>query len=313
MKVERYNESNKIVWDEFVSLAKNKHFFFFREFMEYHADRFEDHSLMFYDDNDKLVSILPANKVSGILYSHQGLTFGGLIVKPTIKQKEVNDIFLAIKSYLKNENIISLIYKKVPYIYHTFPCDEDLYSLFMINASLIRRDVSSSIKLNNQIKYSKGRKWIVKKAAASGLIYSESNDIKAFWDNLINVLMLGHGASPVHSYEEILLLKEKFPEWIKFYSAYVDERQIAGAVIFVTDTVAHTQYLFNTSEGRDFGALDGLIDHLVKNVFNAKEYFDFGTSNEKQGRYLNEGLISQKEGFGARAIIHDFYEINLND
>ncbi|MGL5344137.1 MAG: GNAT family N-acetyltransferase [Plesiomonas sp.] len=313
MKIKKYSDSDRLIWNEFLLLAKNKHFFFFRDFMEYHSDRFNDHSLMFFDNDQKLIAILPANSVEGKLYSHQGLTFGGLIIKSSAKQKEVNNIFDAIPEYLKENGFSSLIYKKIPYIYQLFPCDEDLYSLFRCNANIIRRDVSSTIKMNNQIKYSKGRKWIVKKANSSGIIYQESNDLLAFWSNLSSVLMSGHGAKPVHSYDEIVALKKIFPEQIKVFSATVNGAQVAGAVIFITDTVAHTQYLYNTVAGRDVGALDGLVDYLVKTVFIDKEYFDFGISNEKQGRYLNEGLIAQKEGFGARAVIHDFYEIKAND
>ncbi|MGL6604462.1 hypothetical protein [Aeromonas hydrophila] len=167
--------------------------------------------------------------------------------------------------------------------------------------------------MNNQIKYSKGRKWIVKKSNSCGILYKESDDISAFWSNLNDVLMAGHGAKPVHSYDEIVALKKLFPENIKVFSALLDGEQVAGAVMFITDTVAHTQYLYNTVAGRDVGALDGLVDYLVKTEFADKEYFDFGISNEQQGRYLNEGLISQKEGFGARAVVHDFYEIKAND
>ncbi len=313
MKIKVYDDSDRKIWDEFVSLAKNKHFFFFRDFMEYHSDRFNDHSLMFFDDSQKLLAILPANSASGQLHSHQGLTFGGIIIKPSAKQKEINAIFDTIPEYLKNNGFSSLIYKKIPYIYHSFPCDEDLYSLFRLNSNVVRRDVSSTIKINNQIKYSKGRKWIVKKSNSSGVLYQESNDISAFWSNLTDVLMFCHGAKPIHSYNEIAALKKAFPENIKVFSALCDGEQVAGAVVFITDTVAHTQYLYNTVAGKDVGALDGLVDYLVKTVFVDKEYFDFGISNEQQGRYLNEGLISQKEGFGARAVVHDFYEIKAND
>lgn len=313
MRVERYSSQNKIIWDEFVRLSKNKHFFFYRDYMDYHSERFDDYSLMIFDNNDKIIALLPANFDGNILYSHQGLTFGGLIIKSSVKQKEVNNAFEVIVDYLKDKGIKSFLYKKIPHLYHHMPSDEDLYPLFKLGFSLIRRDVSSTIKLNNQIKYSKGRKWIVKKALSSSLVFSKSNDLKRFWYNLQDTLMKGHGVTTVHSYEEIKYLSEKFPKEIQFYSAMLGEEQVAGAVVFVTDTVAHTQYLYNNEKGREVGALDGLIDYLVKNTFIEKEYFDFGTSNENQGRDINEGLISQKEGFGARAVAHDYYEIRLND
>ena len=39
----------------------------------------------------------------------------------------------------------------------------------------------------------------------------------------------------------------------------------------------------------------------------------FGTSNENQGKHINEGLNFWKEGFGARTITQDFHEIDLGN
>ncbi|QSH58000.1 GNAT family N-acetyltransferase [Photobacterium damselae subsp. damselae] len=313
MIIRRYEKRDFIIWNEFIKLAKNYHFFFERNYMDYHADRFVDHSLMIYDNKNSLIALLPANILNNKLFSHQGLTFGGLIIKNNIKQKEILEIFSCLKQYLKDNNIVSCLYKKIPYIYHNMPCDEDLYGLFRINATLIRRDASSTIYLENQIKYSKGRKWIVKRSKDSGLEFKETEDIDFFWEKLEEVLFTNHQAVPTHSLEEIKKLKSLFPDNIKFFISQKDNVIIAGSVIFEINKIAHTQYLFNTQIGREYGALDGLIDFLVKDIYKEKKYFDFGISNEEQGRILNEGLIAQKEGFGARTIVHDFYEILAND
>ncbi|MDK7758022.1 GNAT family N-acetyltransferase [Providencia rettgeri] len=311
--IKQYSPSDKIIWNEFVKLIKSEHFFFYREYMDYHSERFKDHSLMFFDEKNTLLALLPANISDNIIYSHQGLTFGGLLMKASAKQKDILEIFYAIKEYLKSSNYTSLIYKKIPYIYNNIPNDEDLYGLFKINAKLFRRDISSTIKIKNQIKYSKGRKWIVKKAKDNELVYSRTEKIDDFWENLCNVLSDNHNVKPIHSLQEIKYLYEKFPNNIKFYTTTHNSRLVSGAVIFEVSDVAHTQYLYNTYEGREVGALDGLIDYLVKEVYSSKEYFDFGISNENQGQVLNEGLIAQKEGFGARAVAHDFFEIKSND
>jgi hypothetical protein len=86
---------------------------------------------------------------------------------------------------------------------------------------------------------------------------------------------------------------------------------LAGAVIYETHNVAHAQYLANSDKGRDLGALDLVIDRLLKDVYQKKTFFDFGISTTDNGHFLNSGLLAQKEGFGARAWVHDFYEIRL--
>ncbi|EAI4884208.1 TPA: GNAT family N-acetyltransferase, partial [Campylobacter coli] len=109
--------------------AKNGLFMFDRNYMDYHSDRFIDNSLMFYE-NEKLIALLPCNVSQNILYSHQGLTFGGFIVDENMKQSKMLECFEVLKEYMKENNFKKLIYKSTPYIYHKIPAQEDLYALF---------------------------------------------------------------------------------------------------------------------------------------------------------------------------------------
>ena len=59
------------------------------------------------------------------------------------------------------------------------------------------------------------------------------------------------------------------------------------------------------------GALDLLFDTLIDSCSGSFKYFDFGRSTEHGGRYLNESLIFQKEGFGGRGVCYDTYEWTL--
>jgi hypothetical protein len=57
--IELYKRAEEAQWDEFVARAKNGTFLFFRQYMDYHADRFHDHSLLFFEEN-RLLALLPA-------------------------------------------------------------------------------------------------------------------------------------------------------------------------------------------------------------------------------------------------------------
>ena len=311
MTLAKYTVNQKNNWNEFVKNSKNSHFFFQRDYMEYHSDRFEDFSLIVFDDNDKLIAILPANIKENILYSHQGLTFGGFLVDDKMKTETMLEIFELLKQFLKEKNIVKIVYKCIPYIYHTKPSEEDRYALFRNEAKLIRRDVTSTIDLTEQVRYSKGRKWTINKAKKESIETFESDDYEIFWELLTGVLESNHEAKPVHTREEIKKLANLFPKNIKLFLAKKDERIVSGALIYENQNIVHTQYLANSGEGREIGALDLLIDYLIKDTYKNKKYFDFGISNEDAGRYLNTGLIAQKEGFGARAIVHDFYELEI--
>lgn len=311
MTIEKYNDSFKNIWNEFVKNSKNGHFFFQRDYMEYHSDRFDDFSLMIFNESDKLIAILPANIKEAILYSHQGLTFGGFLVDDKMKTETMLEIFEPLKQFLKEQNIEKIIYKCIPYIYHIKPSEEDRYALFRNDAQLIRRDVTSTIDLTEQVRYSKGRKWTINKAKKESIETFESDDYEVFWELLTGVLESSHEAKPVHTLEEMKKLANLFPKNIKLFLAKKDDRIVSGALIYENQNIIHTQYLANSEEGRELGALDLLIDYLIKDIYKNKKYFDFGISNEDAGRYLNTGLIAQKEGFGARAVVQDFYELEI--
>jgi hypothetical protein len=312
MEIIKYTKEYKNIWNEFVRNAKNSHFFFLRDYMEYHSDRFEDYSLLIFNESKKLISVLPANIKDDVLYSHQGLTFGGFLIDDKMKTETMLEIFQSLKVFLKEQNIKKIVYKCIPYIYHTKPSEEDRYALFRNGAKLIRRDVTSTIDLTEQVRYSKGRKWTVNKAKKEAIETFESDEYETFWKLLTDVLESNHEAKPIHTLKEIKKLALLFPKNIKLFLAKKDERIVSGALIYENQNIVHTQYLANSDEGRDLGALDLLIDYLIKDIYKNKKYFDFGISNEDAGRYLNTGLIAQKEGFGARAVAHDFYELEIS-
>ena len=309
--IKPYNQSYKKQWDGFISQVKKKHFFFQRAYMEYHSDKFEDFSLLFFDRKDNLLAVLPANKDDKTLHSHQGLTFGGLLISEKLRTEIVLEIFQELSIFCKLNSIERIFYKCIPYIYHKTPADEDTYALFRFNAKLIRRDISSALYLRVPIRYSKGRKWTVNKAKKQNIKVGKSQEYQAFWKILVESLNSRHQTQPVHKLEEIKMLATRFPKNISLFVAKKKEEIIAGTVIFENEQVVRTQYLVNTPIGKDIGALDLVIDYLLNEVYQDKKYFDFGTSNEEQGKILNLGLIAQKEGFGARAVVHDFYEWNL--
>ncbi|QDO92551.1 GNAT family N-acetyltransferase [Formosa sediminum] len=312
-RVERYNETHLKAWNMFVSKAKNATFLFHRDFMDYHKDRFTDCSLLVYKNN-KLIAVLPANIKDQVLYSHQGLTYGGIVLEPNTKFKIVFECFKAILKWLYAEDVLTFNIKILPAIYSIIPNDELLYLMFLMNANLYRRDLLSVINLQAPLPFSKSRLEGCKRAKKHQIIIKEEQTFDAFWNTiLIPNLSKKHQAKPVHSLEEITLLKTKFPEQIRQFNAYYNGQIVAGTTVFVTDVVAHSQYISGNASKNELGSLDVLHAHLIQTVFKDKLYFDFGTSNENNGKQLNEGLQFWKEGFGARTIIQDFYSLETKN
>lgn len=312
-KIKIYQASQKSSWDSFVKEAKNATFLFQRDFMDYHSDRFADHSLLIYKD-EKLVAVLPANILNSELYSHQGLSYGGLVLEKKITFEETLQIFKNLLAFLKSENVTVLKLKLLPRIYHQLPSDEIDYLLFLVKASITRRDITSCVFNEKPLKIaSSNRLRGIKKGVKNELQVREEVNFKSFWNEVLEPnLRQVHNQKPVHSLEEIELLHSRFPKNIKQFNVYKNNQIIAGATIFETVTVAHAQYISANDEGRQTGGLDFLFNHLL-NDFAFKKHFDFGISNEAQGMKLNKGLLNWKETFGGRSIVHDFYEVKTEN
>ncbi|MCI9845887.1 GNAT family N-acetyltransferase [Flavobacterium pectinovorum] len=307
--VKKYSETDFKTWNSFIVQAKNATFLFHRDFMEYHKDRFEDYSLMVFE-GEKLVAVLPANVSGETLYSHQGLTYGGLVYNEKLKLASVVTIFQKVLFFLNENNIQRIQLKLIPSIYHQKPAEELNYALFLLNAKLIRRDSLAVIDLSIPYSLSKIRRRGVKAGMSNGLVIKEVGGFAGFWNEvLIPNLAQKHQAKPVHSLEEITKLKTLFPEQIRQFNVYENDIIVGGTTIFESTTVAHSQYISGKENKNELGGLDLLFYHLITEVFKNKRFFDFGISNEDQGRKLNDGLSYWKESFGASSIVHDFYEV----
>jgi hypothetical protein len=310
VRVERYEPRRQDEWDRFVGLSKNGVFLFRRSYMDYHAERFEDHSLLFFND-DKLLALLPANQKEGTLVSHGGLTFGGFVIDGRMKTPTMLQLFDALGLHCHQNGMGRVIYKPVPHIYHRCAAEEDLYALFVRGGRLVRRDVSSTVVLRERPDLAKGRKWAAKRARANGLDVRPSDEFERFMAIEEDNLTAKYGVRPTHSAAEMRLLADRHPGHIKLFAAYKDDAMLGGVVVYENGDVAHAQYIATTPEGRDLFALDRIIDSLLNEVYAGKTYFDFGISTEDGGRTLNAGLIENKESYGARAVAYDWYEMDV--
>ena len=298
-------------WNLFVAASKNGTFLFDRRFMDYHADRFCDHSLLVYRDQ-RLYALLPANQKDDTLVSHGGLTYGGLVTDSRCSAKGVLDAFTAINEYLRQQGFRHVVYKAVPWIYHQLPAEEDHYALTSVcHARLTIRDISSAIIGDRKLRFSESRKSGIRKAHRQGLTIAESKDFATFWQILNENLTGKYGVRPVHSVAELKLLHSRFPEKIRLYMVFDGETPVGGTLLFLTPQVLHTQYISANAFGKQHGAIDLLFDHLINNTYKDYPYIDFGKSTVSDSADLNELLIFQKEGFGARAVCYDTYEYDL--
>jgi len=307
----RYTPSNRGVWDAFVDASRNGTFLFRRDYMEYHRERLHDFSLMI-TIGDRVSALFPANRDGDTVFSHAGLTFGGLILDRRATAERVVGMLAAIVDLLHIGGIQTLVYKTVPTIYHRVPTEEDRYALFRFGAQLVRRDVLTAISpMSPWRAHSKRRCSWNRAQRLPGVHVGPSNDWSGYWFVLGEHLREKYGVSPVHSLEEIMSLAAKFPSAIRLLTATVNGEVAAGAVLYESTQVVHAQYLAGNADARAYGLLDLVLREAIEDAQMTGKWFDFGASMQRDGTYLNAGLAHYKESFGGRTVVQDSYRLDL--
>jgi hypothetical protein len=304
----RYTPAHHDVWNSYVAKSRNATFLFYREYMDYHSDRFFDHSLLFYIGNH-LHSVLPAHEVGDIFCSHRGLTYGGLLMDEDVITADVLVLFEELNTYLRQSGFKKVLYRTIPWVYHRLPAEEDLYAIFWkCGARLQQRMSGTVIFMDANLRWRKDHRRRLKQAQMAGVKVVRDAKLAEFWPVLNDNLQRKFQAQSVHTLQEIELLKSRFPDKIIQYNAYLDDKVIGGITFYVMGHVLHGQYSGTTDEGRHLGAMEAIHDQVMYRDYAHLRYLDFGTSNEQGGLVLNEGLIAHKEGYGGRTVMYDTYE-----
>ena len=307
----RYTPEHKAEWNRFVAQSKNGTFLFNRDYMDYHSDRFQDCSLMFYRER-RLYALMPANRKGDVFQSHAGLTYGGLVMDEKTTAALTVTLFRELNEYLRANGFHHVHYKCIPWMYHQMAAEEDLYAMARTcNARLQERDLGTVIIQRNAVRWERVRRRALKRAVEAGLTVERSTDYAGFWQVLDDNLRTKYNSQPVHTLDEITLLASRFPDNIVLYLAKLGDDILAGMVIYVSAQVARAQYSSATPLGKLLGAIDILYDRIVCNDYRHLPYFEFGTSAMPDTNAINETLVFQKEGFDGRGICFDRYEWTL--
>ena len=310
--VRPYRESDYANWNAFIGQAKNATFLFHRDFMEYHKDRFKDFSLMIFN-NEKLIAVLPANRVGDIVYSHQGLTYGGLVYSTKLNGEKVENILNSLVSFFKENDVQSFYFKPIPLFYTLKGNAEMDFFMLKKGAFLDKKEMNLGINLSLPLTISKSKLKHFRKIEELDLELVEEQQLELFWKLVLEPRLLEkYDAKPVHTLKEITALKEKFPKNIKQFSVYFEDVIIAGVTILETETVVKSQYGATTKKGEELRALDFLFINLIqKYKSEGKLFFDMGIVNEDNEKGYHAGLLKQKEELGCSVYSQDFYKMNL--
>ncbi len=303
-----YDASLRREWNDVVSTARNGHFLFHRDYVEYHADRFPDASYLFREEGRAIGAIAGHFLSDGGWATHHGLTFGGLVVTPEVRSSQVRGMLNALHRRLVEDHGVRRVrYRPMPWFHQGAPAQEDAYFLFRLGARIVYRSLCTLVN-PAEAQPSGDRRRNAKKARKADLRVERSTDWDQYWQVLSGRLQARYGARPVHSLEEIKLLASRFPENIQLWAAFEGDQMRGGIVAYRTDHVFHMQYSGADERGRELGATDLVIAEVLAGPARTSRWFSFGTSCEQDGQWLNDSLVAFKEGFGGHGAVHEEYE-----
>ncbi|ORJ57147.1 hypothetical protein [Geothermobacter hydrogeniphilus] len=297
-----YQPALQPVWDEAVSAACNGHFIFRRDYLDYHADRFRDASFILRRSR-KVVALLPAHRRDDSLVSHGGLSFGGWLQVPGCRFQDIEAGFNLLADTMAEQKLRRLSYTPIPHPYHNAPCEQDGYLLQRLGARLDGSRLAAFAANPADIKRPHEIRRQMKRGAENlPLDFFETDDLPTFWQHLQAFLRLRHEAEPVHSLEEITLLKRRFPAQIRFLVGRHRQRWAVGNVVFLHPRVIRFQYGFRSLDDARHQTVFRLWDWAVCQPEMKRPWMDLGTSMNPETGELEAALHFNKETFGARGI-----------
>jgi hypothetical protein len=316
IEIVRHQPNEDKAWDEFVWSANNGNIFHTRQFLNYHPkDRFVDYSLTFYKKG-KRIAQLPAieyfDKNKKRLVSHRGASYGGFVVKDTLSIQNSFELVEEFLKYAKTAQFDEIDMTPPPQVYLHRPSNYIDFALVQNGFSYRKREVSSVIPLDFSrdkilTTFNEGSRRAVRRGKKLGVVVKESQKYQEFYDILEKNLRLRHNVAPTHTLDELLLLKDLFPERIKLFGAFKESTMVAGVVMFICNPqVVLAFYISHNEDFQEFRGVNVLFFDIIDwGIAQGYKFLDFGifTVNEDP----NWGLARFKESFGAQGIFRDSF------
>ena len=298
IQVQKYHLENTAEWNAFVKQSVNGSFLLERDFMDYHQERFEDHSLMMFIEG-QLMCCIPAHVKEGVFYSHRGLSYAGLIISAAAV-KNLDKIVDALLEYVKG-----LAFAKaelqLPPISYQFLNKEIAAVLEHKGFTPNRKLHNQSVALDQEIQVSPKKSIGYRNGKFEGLRMETTNDFRSFWEEVLTPqLAERYHSKPVHSLIEIELLASRFPENIIQYNVYREGALLAGITFFIKGNIVKSQYTASSPDGLKTDAVAYIYMEAMKE-FKEKgcSLMDYGPVNEKDGS-VNRGLQRFKKQLGCQ-------------
>jgi hypothetical protein len=319
ISVKKYEESERTLWNDFCNKCNNGTIFHNQSFFDYHpTGRFNNHHLIF-RSGKKIVALLTGaiveNQESGKIYvSHQGASYGGFVLPMDSGIKEAFALVAALIKYLKQLDIHIFRITPPPLFYMKLPHQHIEFALMKSGATVLKSELTSIVHLKSTISetldgFRSTARTSFRKAQKEGVIVCFNDRWEEFYSLLEKNLGMRHGVKPTHTLDELLKLRDLFPDKILLLSSFYEDVMIAGVTIFVCNPESLLAfYISHINDYQHLRPLNILFYELFKwGIENHYRLMDFGTFTLNMEPIF--GLGNFKEGFGAGGVFRTTWQM----
>ena len=322
LTITKYNDILFDEWEKFISDSNNGTIFQKQAFLKYHINRkFVDGSLVI-KNKSTIVAVVPAAIKKNILYSHPGSSYGGIVLSHSLDFKMIHDILKVIDEYCIAQKYKALFLINSPSIYQK-KSDQSLDYLLQWNGfKQTELYISHAVDMSKtsdilSLLTKRKRRYINNNQELNSLTFEEEAYLDEFYDILI-ASKKKYNTTPTHSLDELIKLKDMFPQQIKLLVTRNENKIIGGSLIFFTnDNVALVFYNTILEQYRESQIA---MLQLYKCMEIAKKYnlhwIDFGVSHtpeEENPLAPKFSLIHFKEQFNAKGVLRIAYQKEYGD
>lgn len=237
-----------------------------------------------------------------------GASFGGPVAHRHLRVEDYIDLLRALIEYSRSRGHVCIEWVP-PMPHHGGAGDEE--AEFAALLSGFRSEVAGleSVALLPVVHDSKFQN-LLRKCRREGLVYVEDIELDVFYTALQEVYER-HKTHPTHSKHELAVLKERFPQHIRFVGVLKGGELAATACLFrISPTSDLVFYMCTVDRYKKDNPMMLLIsEDMIASTRAGCLFYNFGTSSV--GLELRENVHNFKQQFGARGFMRRKLVFNL--
>jgi len=319
MEIIEYTYEWKERWDKFVLSSSNGTMFHMQKFFDYHTPgKFNFNHLIFLENN-KIEAVLPGSIINNSSYeSPIGASYGSIVIGD-ITFKKTQEIIKTLVEFARKNNWKELLLTAAPMIYESYPNHNLDFAMLWQGFKFDLHYISSAIKLDPSIEILNRFRPTIRRNIRKSIKEGISVEVNERYDEFYPILIENksrHNVKPTHSYEDLLKLKKLMPDRLKLFMVYLDEKPIAGSLMFYANkNVAICFYNMLLYEYADYKPIQRVMYEVVKDATEqGYNYVDIGVSQDTSAENPmtpSESLIDFKEKFDAKSIMRNTLRLKI--